>query len=143
MNKLESFYQSLDRMADFMTEEELAKKEEQLLQEELTSAVSHSVAQLLTGVRRPIAITIDYEPQGDIVVKVSRKRSTGAPTVEQRTITAKEPSPNIETEGINGTLFAPNIKRQKSKKSLSIGETLCFLGGAWRIRTAVDGFADR
>lgn len=75
MSKLEELYKARQSFPDLLSPEQWKEKEDALLQEELASAVSQSVAQVLSGVSCPVTITINYEPQGDIVVKVSRKES--------------------------------------------------------------------
>lgn len=133
MNKLEYFYQNRDTFAAIMTAEELKQKEEALLQEELASAVSQSVAQVLSGVRCAVSITIDYEPQGDIVVKVSRK-GTGnkVAAISQGASFASESSAASEyiekptycrSESIGFRVFFPDgtVVERKNAKDTMIG----------------------
>lgn len=115
MNKLEQFYQNRDAYAEFWSEEELKQKEETLLQEELTTAVSQSIAQVLSGVRYPVSITIDYNPQGDIVVKVSRKG--------RELLTSEVQEPTFVNEP------APSAKTQRAPRSESIGFFVTFPDG--------------
>lgn len=70
MKKLEEFYENREMMAKYFSEEELKRKEKELLQDELTAAVSQSVANVLAGVQSPVCITIDYEPQGTTAVNI-------------------------------------------------------------------------
>lgn len=102
-------------MTSFMSEEELAKKEEELLQEELTPAVSNSVAQVLMSVRCPVSINIDYNPQGEIKVRVSRK--------ETYTTLAKQECPPVEDT-------SADIKTEENARSESIGFRVYFPDGA-------------
>ena len=73
MREIEEFYQFREKFADMFPEDLWKVKEETLLQDELATAIRESMAQVLSEVRSPIRVTIDYEPKGDIAVKVSLK----------------------------------------------------------------------
>lgn len=75
MNKLEDFYANREMMAKYFSEEVLKQKEEELLQGELETAVSQSMAQLLAGIKTPISITIDYDPQEGVTVTIAHESS--------------------------------------------------------------------
>ena len=73
MSKIDGFYQLREMFSGEVDEELWKVKEETLLQDELATAIRESMAQVLSEVRSPIRVTIDYEPKGDIAVKVSLK----------------------------------------------------------------------
>ena len=75
MSKIDGFYQLREMFSGEVDEELWKVKEETLLQDELATAIRESMAQVLSEVRSPIRVTIDYEPKGDIAVKVSLKET--------------------------------------------------------------------
>lgn len=132
MNKLEEFYANRGMMARYFSEEELKEKEEALLQEELATAISKSVAQVFSGVSSPIRVTIDYEPQGDITVKVARKNTSILPDVnvgaqggqmvrEQSTDEPQGKTVSTRSESIGFTVSFPDgtiVQRKKAKDTM-------------------------
>lgn len=132
MNKLEEFYANRDVMAKYFSEEELKLKEEALLQEELATAISKSVAQVFSGVSSPIRVTIDYEPQGDITVKIARKNTSALSNVNSeiqggqvvREQPADEPQGKgviTRSESIGFTVSFPDgtvVQRKKAKDTM-------------------------
>lgn len=134
MNKLESFYQNRDVMTGFMSEEELAKKEEELLQEELASTVRNSIAQVLMSVRCPVSINIDYDPLGEIEVRVSRKETYTTFTKQEcssveETSAGTKTEQNARSESIGFRVYFPDgtMVQRKNAKLTFIG-TLKVIG---------------
>lgn len=132
MTKLEEFYANRDIMAKYFSEEELEQKEETLLQEELTTAISKSVAQVFSGVSSPIRVNIDYEPQGEITVKIARKNSSalsnfnvevqsGNVVSEQSVDEPQGKNYNTRSESIGFIVRFPDgtvVQRKKAKETM-------------------------
>lgn len=121
MSKIEDFYQLRDRYREMFSgeaDEELWKaKEETLLRDELATAIRESMAQVLSEVRCPIRVTIDYEPKGDIAVKVSLKETDDtSEVVETPAFVAEQPA-------------AQSASKHFSQRSESIGFTVKFPDG--------------
>ncbi len=121
MSKIEDFYQLRDRYREMFSgeaDEELWKaKEETLLRDELATAIRESMAQVLSEVRSPIRVTIDYEPKGDIAVKVSLKETDDtSEVVETPAFVAEQPA-------------AQSASKHFSQRSESIGFTVKFPDG--------------
>lgn len=117
MSKIEEFYQFREKFADMFPEELWKVKEETLLQDELTTVIRESMAQELSEVRSPIRVTIDYEPNGDIAVKVSIKGTDDTSEV-------------IETPASVGEQPAgQSASKSYSQRSESVGFTVKFPDG--------------
>lgn len=117
MSKIEEFYQFREKFADMFPEELWKVKEETLLQDELTTVIRDSVAQVLSEVRSPIRVTIDYEPNGDIAVKVSLKETDDTSEV-------------IETPSSVGEQPAGQLaSKSYGQRSESVGFTVKFPDG--------------
>lgn len=117
MSKIEEFYQFREKFADMVPEELWKVKEETLLQDELATVLKESVAQVLSEVRSPIRVTIDYEPKGDIAVKVSLKDTDGtSEVVETPAFVGEQPA-------------AQSASKPFSQRSESIGFTVSFPDG--------------
>lgn len=117
MSKIEGFYQLREMFSGEVDEELWKVKEETLLQDELATAIRESMAQVLSEVRSPIRVTIDYEPKGDIAVKVSLKDTADTSEV-------------IETPAFVGEQPAgQSASKPFSQRSESIGFTVKFPDG--------------
>ena len=121
MSKIEDFYQLRDQYREMFSDdadEELWKvKEKTFLRDELATVIRDSVAQVLSEVRSPIRVTIDYEPKGDIAVKVSLKDTADTSEV-------------IETPSFVGEQPAgQSASKSYSQRSESVGFTVKFPDG--------------
>lgn len=117
MSKIDGFYQLREMFSGEVDEELWKVKEETLLQDELATAIRESMAQVLSEVRSPIRVTIDYEPKGDIAVKVSLKDTADTSEV-------------IETPAFVGERPAAlSASKPFSQRSESIGFTVKFPDG--------------
>ena len=117
MSKIDGFYQLREMFSGEVDEELWKVKEETLLQDELATAIRESMAQVLSEVRSPIRVTIDYEPKGDIAVKVSLKDTADTSEV-------------IETPAFVGEQPAAlSASKPFSQRSESIGFTVKFPDG--------------
>lgn len=117
MSKIEGFYQLREMFSGEVDEELWKVKEETLLQDELATAIRESMAQVLSEVRSPIRVTIDYEPKGDIAVKVSLKDTADTSEV-------------IETLSFVGEQPAgQSASKPFSQRSESLGFTVKFPDG--------------
>ena len=127
MSKLEEFYKLRDNMREnfpnMYDEEQWRQNEERLLQEQLASPIGQSVGQLLADVRIPVSITINYEPQGDINVKISSKGEDG--------VTSMTPnqSNNSDAESSKNPSFSNENAGKPITRSDSIGFTVRFPDG--------------
>lgn len=113
MSKIEELYKFHESFPDILSTELLKEKEEALLQEEFAPMVRQSVSQIFSGVRSPISISIDYEPEGDVVVKISRKRDS-------------VPSMRVRHPAL---LDDPMLVPEKVRRSESKGFTVYFKDG--------------
>lgn len=129
MSKLEEFYKLRDKMREgfpnIFNEEQWGQQEEILLQEELSTKISQSVAPALDGVGSPISITIDYIPQGDIRVKVSLKNAKNETTATS-SVTEPEDESSMGVSTLNISTEKPVITRSES-----IGFTVAFPDGTF------------
>ena len=117
MRKIEEFYQFREKFADMFPEDLWKVKEETLLQDELPTAIRESMAQVLSEVRSPIRVTIDYEPKGDIAVKVSLKDTADTSAV-------------LDTPSFVGEQPAgQSASKSYSQRSESVGFTVKFPDG--------------
>lgn len=117
MRKIEEFYQFREKFADMFPEDLWKVKEETLLQDELATAIRESMAQVLSEVRSPIRVTIDYEPKGDIAVKVSLKDTADTSAV-------------LDTPSFVGEQPAgQSASKSYSQRSESVGFTVKFPDG--------------
>lgn len=117
MSKIDGFYQLREMFSGEVDEELWKVKEETLLQDELATAIRESMAQVLSEVRSPIRVTLDYEPKGDIAVKVSLKDTADTSEV-------------IETPAFVGEQPAAlSASKPFSQRSESIGFTVKFPDG--------------
>lgn len=89
-------------MAKYFSEAELKQKEEELLQGELAAAVSQSVTQVLAGVRSPIRIMIDHDPQDGTIVKIARKDTPSVSLAVNVPSTGFSSEPSVEEEHTTG-----------------------------------------
>ncbi len=102
MSNLEEFYANRQMMAKYFSEAELKQKEEELLQGELAAAVSQSVTQVLAGVRSPIRIMIDHDPQDGTIVKIARKDTPSVSLAVNVPSTSFSSEPSVEEEHTTG-----------------------------------------
>ena len=75
MSKIQDYYNFMDKFQGDLNEEQikmLEGLEDQLIAEEILPAISKSVAPVLSILRRPLILVVDYDPQGGITVKTTR-----------------------------------------------------------------------
>lgn len=75
MSKLQDYYRLFDMFKGKLNEEQkkiLEGLEDQLIAEEILPAISESVAPVLSTLRRPLTLVVDYDPEGGIIVKTTR-----------------------------------------------------------------------
>lgn len=75
MTKLEDYYRLFDMFKGNLTDaqkEVLGQLEDQIIAEEILPAISESVAPVLSSLRRPLTLVVDYDPEGGITVKTTR-----------------------------------------------------------------------
>ena len=135
MSKLEEFYKIRNNMReslpDMYDEEQWKQKEQNLLQEELASSIGQSVEHLLTGVQVPLFITMDYEPQGGINIKIVSKGegdvahmtsdTDDEPTELPSSTSENAGKPITRSESIGFTVRFPDgtvVQRKNAKETL-------------------------
>lgn len=114
MNKLEDFYANREMMAKYFSEEVLKQKEEELLQGELGTAVSQSMAQLLAGIKTPISITIDYDPQEGVAVTIAHESSALGEEPMTRSYSPRSESIGFTVRFPDGT----EVQRKNAKETM-------------------------
>lgn len=75
MGKLQEYYRLFDMFKGKLNNEQkkiLEGLEDQLIAEEILPAISESVAPVLSTLRRPLTLVVEYDPEGGIVVKSTR-----------------------------------------------------------------------
>ena len=72
MNNLEEFYATRKAMAKFFSEEELKQKEAELIQNEMASGIKEAMEEFLKGVKSPLSIHINYDPENGVSVDIAK-----------------------------------------------------------------------
>lgn len=75
MGKLQEYYRLFDMFKGKLNDDQkriLEGLEDQLIAEEILPAISESVAPVLSALRRPLTLVVDYDPEGGITVKTTR-----------------------------------------------------------------------
>lgn len=75
MGKLQEYYRLFDMFKGKLNDDQkklLEGLEDQLIAEEILPAISESVAPVLSALRRPLTLVVDYNPEGGITVKTTR-----------------------------------------------------------------------
>lgn len=123
MGKLEDYYRLFDMFKGNLTDEQkniLEGLEDQLIAEEILTAISESVAPVLENLRRPLSLIVDYNPEMGITVKTTRSE-----IVVQEKIVKKYaiPSkmPNVEPVEFKESLNEEPLLKQPYKRSPATG----------------------
>lgn len=75
MSELQDYYRLFDMFKGKLNEEQkktLEGLEDQLIAEEILHAISESVAPVLSNLRRPFSLVVDYDPEVVVIVKTTR-----------------------------------------------------------------------
>ena len=132
MGKLQDYYRLFDMFKGQLTNEQkavLEGLEDQLITDEILPAISESVAPVLSALRRPLTLVVDYDPEGGITVKTTR----GAVVVKEKTAKKYEiPSTSkvIKVAEADDKHHQHDVKtKQPITRSESIGFTVRFDDG--------------
>lgn len=78
MNNLEEFYATRKAMAKFFSEEELKQKEAEVIQNEMASGIKEAMEEFLKGVKSPLSIRINYDPEQGVSVDIAKMDAIAA-----------------------------------------------------------------
>lgn len=119
MNKLEYFYANRETYAVVLSEEELKKKEEELIQNEMAAGIKEAMEQFLKGVKSPLSIRIDYDPEMGVSVDIAKVDAVAVnPKTQNSEVDEASGSTITRSPSIGFTVAFPDgtfVKRKNAK----------------------------
>lgn len=121
MNELEEFYANRKVMAKYFSEEELKKKEEELIQNEMASGIKEAMENFLKGVKSPLSIRINYDPEMGVSVDIAKVDAvTDSTDATNTVVTGSQETSITRSPSIGFTVAFPDgtfVKRKNAKET--------------------------
>ncbi len=127
MNKIEELYKFRESFPDILTPEQWKEKEEALLQEEFASRIKEAMETMLSGVKSPLSIIVDYDPVTGTSVAINKVKDIEEDSEDEtdedddtEESLSRSPSVGFSVEFSDGTLVKLNNAKETFIATLKV-----------------------